>query len=58
MLQKEEVERVDWFDMREVRREIETSRERFCMAEMGLDLLIRFLEERDTRGTGEKERIS
>ena len=42
-LQTEEVERVDWFDLEQVREEIEHSRERFCVPGASLDLLRRFL---------------
>ena len=42
-LQAEEVERVDWFDLGQVREEIEHSRERFCVPGASLDLLRRFL---------------
>ena len=42
-LQAEEVERVDWFDLEQVREEIEHSRERFCVPRASLDLLRRFL---------------
>lgn len=42
-LQAEEVERVDWFDLEQVREEIEQSRERFCVSGASLDLLRRFL---------------
>ena len=42
-LQAEEVERVDWFDLEQVREEIEHSRERFCVPGASLDLLWRFL---------------
>ena len=42
-LQAEEVERVDWFDLEQVREEIEHSRERFCGPGASLDLLRRFL---------------
>ena len=42
-LQAEEVERVDWFDLEQVREEIEQSRERFCVPGASLDLLRRFL---------------
>ena len=42
-LQAEEVERVDWFDLEQVREEIEHSRERFCVPGASLDLLRRFL---------------
>ncbi len=42
-LQKEEVERVDWFDLEEVSREIETSRERFCVPRETLRLLRDYL---------------
>ncbi len=44
-LQPDEVERVDWFDLEEVRREIAQSRERFCVPREGLELLQRFLKE-------------
>ena len=42
-LQTEEVERVDWFDLEQVREEIEHSRERFCVPRASLDLLRSFL---------------
>lgn len=42
-LQEEEVERVDWFDLEEVRSEIEYSRARFCVPRESLDLLSSFL---------------
>ena len=42
-LQAEDVERVDWFDLEQVREEIEHSRERFCVPGASLDLLRRFL---------------
>ena len=42
-LQPDEVERVDWFDMEEVLREIAHSRERFCVPREGLELLKRYL---------------
>ena len=43
-LQQEEVERVDWFDLEEVSREIETSRERFCVPRETLRLLREHLD--------------
>ena len=42
-LQAEEVERVDWFDLEQIREEIKHSRERFCVPGASLDLLRRFL---------------
>lgn len=42
-LQTEEVERVDWFDLEQVREEIEHSRECFCVPGASLVLLRRFL---------------
>ena len=42
-LQADEVERVDFFDLEEVRREIEHSRARFCVPREGLELLRSFL---------------
>ena len=44
-LQPDEVERVDWFDLEEVYREIGQSRERFCVPRDGLALLRRSLED-------------
>ncbi len=43
-LQKEEVEAVGWFDLQEVREEINRSRARFCVASVGLDVLIDYLK--------------
>ena len=43
-LQPDEVERVDWFDLEEVRREIGRSRERFCVPREGIELLKSYLE--------------
>ena len=43
-LQADEVERVDWFDLEEVRREIAHSRVRFCVPREGLELLRRYLD--------------
>ncbi len=43
-LQPDEVERVDWFDLEEVRREIAHSRDRFCVPREGLELLARSLK--------------
>lgn len=43
-LQSEEVERVDWFDLQEVREEIRHSRDRICVTETGLDLLLSYLK--------------
>ena len=42
-LQVEEVERVDWFDLEQVREEIAHSRDRFCVPRASLDLLRSFL---------------
>ena len=42
-LQKEEVEEVRWFDLEEVYREIQTSRERFCVPSRGLQVLREYL---------------
>ena len=44
-LQEEEIERVDWFDLDEVSREIAHSRERFCVPGETLRLLKGFLAE-------------
>ena len=44
-LQPDEVERVDWFDLEEVRREIAHSRDRFCVPREGLELLRHSLKE-------------
>ena len=46
VLQESEVASVQWFDMEKVRKEIEVSRERFCVPKESLDLLIRWLKER------------
>ena len=46
VLQASEVAAVRWFDMAEVRREIEHTRERFCVPKASLDLLARWLRER------------
>ena len=43
-LQESEVDEVRWFDPEEVRNEIRTSRERFCVPSEGLNVLMRFLE--------------
>ncbi|MCR5088540.1 MAG: NUDIX domain-containing protein [Oscillospiraceae bacterium] len=43
-LQEEEVEAVDWFDLQEVREEITRSCARFCVAAVGLDVLIDYLK--------------
>ena len=43
-LQESEVDEVRWFDPEEVRTEIKTSRERFCVPSQGLDVLMRFLQ--------------
>ena len=45
-LQVSEVAAVRWFDMAEVRREIEHTRERFCVPKASLDLLARWLRKR------------
>ena len=50
-LQAEEVERVDWFDVLAVEDEIRHSRERFCMAGAGLELLIEYLQVHDPQWT-------
>lgn len=42
-LQASEVERVDWFDLEEVREEIRHNRERFCVPSQSLELLRDFL---------------
>ena len=39
VLQEGEVDEVSWFDLAEVRDEIRTSRERFCMSSRGLGIL-------------------
>ena len=44
-LQKSEVEEVRWFDLDEVTREIQYSREQFCVPTEGLNVLRRFLGE-------------
>ena len=46
VLQASEVAAVRWFDMAEVRQEIEHTRERFCVPKASLDLLARWLRER------------
>ena len=46
-LQESEVDEVRWFDPEEVRTEIRTSRERFCVPSEGLNVLMRFLSHRD-----------
>ncbi|MBQ1320478.1 MAG: NUDIX domain-containing protein [Solobacterium sp.] len=46
VLQVSEVAAVRWFDMAEVRQEIEHTRERFCVPKASLDLLARWLRER------------
>ena len=46
VLQASEVASVRWFDMMEVRQEIERTRERFCVPKASLDLLARWLRER------------
>ena len=43
-LQESEVDEVRWFDPEEVRTEIQTSRERFCVPSEGLNVLLRFLK--------------
>ena len=43
-LQESEVDEVRWFDPEEVRTEIRTSRERFCVPAEGLEVLMRFLK--------------
>ncbi len=43
-LQESEVDEVRWFDPEEVRTEIRTSRERFCVPTEGLKVLMRFLK--------------
>ena len=43
-LQESEVDEVRWFDPEEVRTEIRTSRERFCVPTEGLNVLLRFLK--------------
>ena len=48
-LQFEEVERVDWFDLRETYEACLRHDERFCVAVDGLALLISFLEKLDAR---------
>ena len=48
-LQADEVERVDWFELEAVRREIEHSRERFCVPRESLNLLRRFVESGEKR---------
>lgn len=43
-LQAEEVERVDWFDLEELRRRCRPPRDpRFCVPREGLDTLIAYL---------------
>ena len=42
-LQKSEVDEVRWFDLEEVREEIKTSRDRFCVPSDGLGLLREYL---------------
>ena len=42
-LQASEVEEVRWFDLEEVYREIQTSRERFCVPSVGLQVLRDYL---------------
>ena len=44
VLQKSEVDEVQWFDLNEVWEEIRQTRERFCVPSDGLDVLKRFLE--------------
>ena len=44
VLQESEVDEVRWFGLNEVREEIRHSRERFCMASEGLDILRAYLE--------------
>ena len=46
-LQESEVDEVRWFDPEEVRTEIRTSRERFCVPSEGLNVLMRFLSHGD-----------
>ncbi len=46
-VQPEEVERVDWFDVEELRREIACRRARFCVPPESLKLLCRWLERED-----------
>ena len=48
-LQESEVDEVRWFDPKEVRTEIHTSRERFCVPSEGLNVLMRFLQN-ESRG--------
>lgn len=48
-LQESEVDEVRWFDPKEVRTEIQTSRERFCVPSEGLNVLMRFLQN-ESRG--------
>ena len=47
VLQREEVEEVCWFDLQEIRQEIQSSRRRFCVPRGGLELLSRFLQENE-----------
>ena len=44
-LQASEIDEVQWFDLNEVREEIRHNRERFCMPEESMDILIAWLEE-------------
>jgi len=44
VLQKSEVDEVQWFDLNEVWEETRQTRERFCVPSDGLDVLKRFLE--------------
>ena len=48
-LQSEEVERVDWFDLRETYEACIRHDEKFCVAVDGLSLLISFLEKSAAR---------
>ena len=53
-LQEDEVERVDWFDLEEVSREIAHSRERFCVPSETLRLLRDYLTKQRKARTARK----
>ena len=44
MLQASEVDEARWFDLEEVWAEIQTNRDRFCMARAGLNILRDYLK--------------
>ena len=55
-LQADEVERVDWFDLEQLRRDLPTRRDIYCVPAEGLEVLWGYLEKRDGKqGIGNRE---